>query len=612
MGELFCRLCGVVVGVGEWLQTFFIVGKTPSASIKRRCGSFGSIEEISTEEFANKVKKVSGGYIPKNEVPIIFDSFSEYKVNSSSEIVKTDDIFNLLIYGKINFNFILKDIQNNTSDYYIYRDKLDDIFNFIEGGEKYIVIESELGNGKTMFVEGLAAKALLGGYLVFRLHRQGIAIEEEIDFIFKQNGKKIIIIENYSTFFQTIEKIKPYKDEQTVLIFTARIYQNDVTYERLDKILNKNIINIAIDKLSDGEVDRFINFLNVGLIGQYADLTEYGKKRFINEDCKSTFKLALLEIIKSKTIQDRLFSLIDGINKSEKYHSIIVLIFVLQILDIDADIELLETLSGERNVHNIDFKKNPDILELVDFKNDCIKAKSSILAQEILLHSKNINMILKTLIKAYNNAYELVGNRNKNIYDTIVYNLTLYRNLGILLPKSQNEKSVINFYESIKNKKRNKEHPQFWLQFAIAELFFEKYEYARQYFETAHGLAKKRSGYDTFMLDNHYARYILEYSIYKNDINNCMGDFKSAHSILIKQVSDGDKSRYYPYRVVGNYENFHRTFYTKLSSEDRKYFVQCCKNILSYKDRISTKLRENRDVVKTMTALYNILNSSDD
>jgi hypothetical protein len=81
---------------------------------------------------------------------------------------------------------------------------------------------------------------------------------------------------------------------------------------------------------------------------------------------------------------------------------------------------------------------------------------------------------------------------------------------------------------------------------------FDDYSTAEKYFDTAYGLVQKKGHYNTFQIDNHYARFLLESRTRSNEWEDHFYALREAHSLLIKQMS-GVEEGYYPYRVARNY-----------------------------------------------------------
>ena len=66
--------------------------------------------------------------------------------------------------------------------------------------------------------------------------------------------------------------------------------------------------------------------------------------------------------------------------------------------------------------------------------------------------------------------------------------------------------NILRYYENIKSLPSCDRNPHFWLQYAIVKLSEHDYEQAKIYFNAAYSFAKRIDNFDTYQIDNHYAR----------------------------------------------------------------------------------------------------------
>ena len=189
---------------------------------------------------------------------------------------------------------------------------------------------------------------------------------------------------------------------------------------------------------------------------------------------------------------------------------------------------------------------------------------------------------------------------NKNNY-LIIKSIVSFTRLQNIFNLNENQKFkpiILNFFEEIKNTKYAHDNPFFWLQYAIARLSTRDYDISRRYFETAYSLAKNKADFDTFQIDNHYARQILENEVYNGTDATCMEQFIKAHDIIVRN-SSLNKNKHYPFRVASNYGKFYDRFFNGLKDQDQTIFINSCKDILQkineYKSTVD-KYRWNTSV----------------
>ncbi|MDR2084146.1 MAG: hypothetical protein LBP67_04040 [Bacteroidales bacterium] len=99
-----------------------------------------------------------------------------------------------------------------------------------------------------------------------------------------------------------------------------------------------------------------------------------------------------------------------------------------------------------------------------------------------------------------------------------------------------------------------------------------EYGRAKVYFNTAYSFAERKPWFDSFQIDNQFARFLLENEIEIGTKETCMTAFKEAHNILIKK-SD---SFHYTFKVANNYYYFYNKFYSEITMSEKNYLEMAC------------------------------------
>ena len=169
----------IIVGNKVKEKAFFIVSDKSSDVDQLYLSSYGHVHPINLSGFVRTIRDVKAMYTPVEDsfCPI---SFKEMKLDKQNVHVGTKEFYELLISGEIKFTFIQRALQDSRFDYVVNRTALAEISKSIEGGEKNILVESALGNGKTVFLMQVAAKFLIEGKRVFWYEKFTAHVYEEI------------------------------------------------------------------------------------------------------------------------------------------------------------------------------------------------------------------------------------------------------------------------------------------------------------------------------------------------------------------------------------------------------------------------------------------------
>ena len=199
------------------------------------------------------------------------------------------------------------------------------------------------------------------------------------------------------------------------------------------------------------------------------------------------------------------------------------------------------------------------------------------------------------------NADKLSGS---DLYFQILRELMRFTNLQSILPARHKMNAVLVYYERLKNLGACRTNPNFWLQYAIATLALESFTDARIKLETAYAHAKKRPGYDTFMIDNTAARLELEElaAAPSQDRLIAMAGFRKARAIVNRQVTQLE-FRHYPFRVAAKYGALFSTHRSVLTPEDREELARAARFVLRRIRKLTPYQASHRYVVECREAL---------
>lgn len=580
-------------------KTFFIQSPNERPATIKRLQLFGKVTTIGREAFANKLKQQFAIYIPPSvKIERPFLSFKKLKLPTVRPDLHDDDISNLFLYGNVISNLVYySQLYPNQYPYYIVRDKIEKTVAEILNGRKHILIHSDAGNGKTLFHEGLCLRLLKEGYSVYIFHKYTSRLNEELERICKVQDKKVaIVLENYSSYFDIIGAYKLYSTDQT-LILTERSVRNDMKYPMLTNKLGDDFYTVDLNILTETEIDSLVEIFNhYGLWQELSTFTDYKKKDFFINKCGNSMRGILLALFRSPSIKDRLSGIIDSIKKETNYYEAIVVSLLNKVYNLELDIDMLSEALGGGYIGDHSFQKNQLVNEFVDFSNQEIKVKSTILAEVLLWDVLDVMNIKKVMVKMFRNFDK---KRNFTKYHRALQLLLSYTSLQRVLNKESDNFGIAmrGFFEEIRATGFCKDNPHYWLQYAICKLDENDYAKAKIYFENAFAYAKSKENFDSYQIKNHYARYLLENAA-NNSVDNFMDVFKEAHSIVIDPVHLRD-NKYYPFRVARNYYPFYVQYKSRMSNSEKTYLKNACLKVLQMIEnfyRVNPKYKNRKDV----------------
>jgi hypothetical protein len=497
----------------------------------------------------------------------------------------------------------------------LYRDKLNNVIDAINRGITNILITSDLGNGKTLFIKGLSYILKKEGYDVFEYTKYYASLEREVEEISTKTNKAVIIIESYSHYFDILSIIKNLRSD-LILIVTERSLINDLVFYKYQEYIIGEYFSVDLNILSEPEINDLIELINkYGHWGKYASYSAHRKYNLISspDGCRKNIRLLLLKLLNSPDIINRFKNSIETIQSKKNYYEAITLILVSKVFNFSLDLEDLIYALDDEVLNKPSFQTNPAIKELINIEEGAIVVKSAILSETILSNIMSSRGIVDTLIKVCKRLDNRKNDRNIKI---ILKELISFSNLQRILQKDTTEYkfNILRFFEEIRNIKHCQSNPHFWLQYAIARLAEREYELADKYFETAYSYADKLDWFDTFQIDNHFARHLIENEIYNGSQETCMPQFLKAHRIL-SNPNGKNKARHYPFRVAHHYYPFYERYFGNLSFQDKIIFIRSCEEMLKKAEAYLQNVegyRVRKEVQESKTLLSQIIKEQED
>lgn len=594
-------------------KCIFINKKDEDSRNIAKISRWGKAFPIGLDSFAEMIARTQKT-TPSNETKIErpFHCFKIPSIKTTSITkVKDESIIGLLLYGKSDELLVQQSIEHREElPYYIKRNAIDSVTKFLMNGGKNILIHSDMGNGKTLFINGLSYILKKSGYNIYVYYRYNPTLYVEIERICTSEDptNTIFIVENYNTNKKIIEAILTFRTKQR-LIVSERTVTNDMSYDWLREIVRDDFNEIDINRLEDSEIQQLILILNkFGLWREFSTLRDDKKCEHLKLKCNSSLRLILLNIIKSTDIKNRISSDIQKIETDKDIYQALVLMLTSNILSWNISLDDISYALDNKIKGNSFFRRNEILKEYVDFSNSNILVKSSILSEVILTEIMDVQLVRETLVKAFKNFDNNWGTDPD--FQKYMKSILSYANLQKIFNKEDGDDifnaNIVQLFEDIRHCSFCERNPHYWLQYAIAKLGEQQYDVAKMYFDNAYTFAKQKTSFDTYQIDNHYARYLLENTIYTNTNEDFFSSFKQAHSILTDKSHVKD-TKYYPFKVARLYLPFHEKYNKKMDRKELTYFYGACNQIYKMIQTYKNAIPHYRTKLEVKQAEENIL-----
>ena len=181
-----------------------------------------------------------------------------------------------------------------------------------------------------------------------------------------------------------------------------------------------------------------------------------------------------------------------------------------------------------------------------------------------------------------------VIHNNDQQYEYIYKNFSRFRFVESAISSDKRLIHMVKYFEDIKELNHSREHPLFWLQYAMCRISLNQFPEAQRLFDVAYAFSKRSGFRENRHLNNQFARFLLESRTKSNDYTDYMTAFNRAHAICVKQMTDEPLSNN-PYRVAQNYLPFLERRVGDLETGDLVAIIRSCSEILKqYNSRKSS------------------------
>ncbi|QSX32362.1 SIR2 family protein [Shewanella avicenniae] len=546
-------------------KTYFVVREGSSFQDTFILKKFGHILNVGVNGFSDIVGDI-------NKVVDSDDFFTEslikYEIKNYDIDIRDGDSEKLLLFGIYSSDKLQSYLRNTKNIPYVFIRKISsDIVFDIEQGEN-IVIQSDLGNGKSLFLEMLAYDLTMKGTPVFYVENTDGDMITDLINISKNFEKSIIIIDEYSKHLNLVEYVIKTDFSGKLQFVIAGRSTNYLEDLRNDDF---NFIEYNLDILSLEEIKMLSNILdNLAAWNEFSSLNKNAKIELIEEHYKSQLSLVLLGLLNSPNIKDKIKSQTDILYKKESIKKTIFSICICEISNVEPSYGLVSEIAGNNDIYSNQLRSMPEFNMLFNYSNGRIKSKSSVLSLSLLNNTFSDIYVMNSLLDIVdfiNNS----GHREPE-FSSIFKSLLRFHIVEKIMPQRQD--AIDRYYEKIKIKcPWLMESPHYWVQYAMSRLSLSDFSRAQNYLTNAYEKARnKSSDYHTDNIDTQQARLYLNKSLETLDINESYRLFDDAHRLLLPLPEDGRK-----FRQVLIYQKVFEQKYQSFSKKQKVGFKHAVK-----------------------------------
>ncbi len=563
---------------------------------------FGSTHKIGAIDFSKMVRHEKTIY---SRPEITFEPVALEKISAKLSLTPptNSDVEKLFLYGDVKNELLGSHSANSATRYYLLdRPATSLATQTIEAGRD-VVLTSELGNGKTIALEQISYKLAALGWQVLRLREDSKAVRKELSQIVSSDVPTVLVIDGYIPFLDAIDFVSIRRvGKKIVFLLSSRSHVHDVYLERLENALRvQEVDEFDLNLLEREDARSLVSMIDTyGLWTEFSNLSDSDRMKLVLSDCGGQFHQILLKLYSSPQIAGKVKALFDEIKPHVK--QIATAVFIIKATDTPLQKHVVDDLLEGSPLVRMSNTERESVRFLWSDSGGVFKLRSSVLAEFYLTSQSNASEVVAVLSSMFKRA-QILGGRT---YEYFMRSAMTYSALQKMLPKNGLRAAVVNFYEDIQNTAFAKKNPHYWLQYAIARLAVEDDDFDRigGYFKAAYAFAKLLPAYDTYQIDNHFARFQLMSACRSQDPGHAFDLYIEAKAILLRQTLREQKHQ--PYRAAAAVADFARAHGKSLDERQIQDVRRFCEKVIERISGLKPQVGNHRHVVRCRNELSSI------
>tara|TARA_R110001583_G_scaffold187463_2_gene348788 strand:+ start:812 stop:2377 length:1566 start_codon:yes stop_codon:yes gene_type:complete len=237
-------------------KTFFITHEKASFEETYKLSEFGSVSKIGTEGFGELLSNVE----LEKEEPLRPVSLYQRRISEEKEALDDFATRELLLYGQYSHGKVDRSILSNFDVPYMFkRECMEPVADAIKCGH-HVLIHSDLGNGKSIFLEQLAAFLSQAGHSVWQLANDDGNICNDLELLSKE-GEHVIVLDDVCNHYDFLDYFSAIKPQNITLLMADRTVSSITSLRKLTKD-SVDARVFSVDILDEAEKSAITNIID--------------------------------------------------------------------------------------------------------------------------------------------------------------------------------------------------------------------------------------------------------------------------------------------------------------------------------------------------------------
>ncbi|MBP2230390.1 DNA-binding cell septation regulator SpoVG [Azospirillum agricola] len=420
-----------------------------------------------------------------------------------------------------------------------------------------ILVNSDIGNGKTIFADQIGYQYAQKNYRVFKFQREPDNIGDILAYLQALEDSALLIFDDVMRFPKLPTAILELRKSNLVILATVRTSFLDTSLSAVKSRLgNATCVQIDLDSPQRDETKRTVEYLAVnGLLGKYSNLTDNEKLDFVEKTCGSQLRDIVLSLYETGVLHSRVEELLINVQKLDKNAQDLIIFSAIltqagyqELSEVWLLTELLD-YSGALEDLRASLNKQ-ELGSLVRIDQGDLSIRSPALAEFILRRVFNLGTILDVVKRALTSVHNNLTSEEDLV--KMAKGLLKFSVYSRIIRSDRENVLIERFYDDCRLLSFAASDPLFWVQRSICTMKNKQFDISFRFIDNAYGLARSRRNWDTYQIDNHKARVLLTQS-HENGVSVDGSREKDALSLLQAVLARKNDDLYHPLSVMRIY-----------------------------------------------------------
>jgi hypothetical protein len=474
--------------------------------------------------------------------------------------IEGEDFVNLILTGNFvhaKYQSQMRQDRHVAEPYCVRRSSaLDIVVDRSKSGNNRFIVSSDIGNGKSIFLDQLADELISTGYRVIRISSRLNEVFSELEAVLAAREQTAFLIDDLIRYPNVAKFIGYRLNSSCILVCTTRANADDVQFQELNGLLGGAVRHIDLNPLSKDELQSWDRALERwGLWEQRISLSLSERMDFLSRQCGAENRSIVLSLFRNAQIARKIDQIVNFFLRQGDHGRAFAALLISSLCQQHVGWESLVSWLGIDEVRLRDSIRKSSIADLFSSGRNWNIFTSSQLA-EYILHTKYVAEDRDTLVDVF--CTIVLGTAESATDSFLGFNfrenlkeLMKFRFLTKLFGDDSESIKLINLvYSRLSKAPFIRRNPQFWLQYAMSRMEVNDLDAAETYLNTALGLAKERGmDYSPYQVLDQRARLYFRKNSKIQGIFNA-SEIKSAIKDLSDILGDHNRDTVYVFRSI--------------------------------------------------------------